>query len=100
MTRRKGERPIERPLDRFTPDHPVARTISQGDHWFYAWLAQKSTPLVRLARITGIPAERFFPIQRGGDVSRAELDALARAWSVSTQDLIRSMAEPRPTIVD
>ena len=33
-------------------------------------------------------------IDRGGQVSRAEVDALARAWDISSGDLIASMPSP------
>lgn len=98
MARLKGQQPIPRPLRPFTDDHPVARSIRTGDHWFYAWLAQSSTPYVRLAKLTGIPIARFYDISTGGAVSRAEIDALARAWSVSAADLIRSIGGVSPIV--
>ena len=91
MSRRKGERPIARPLDTWSNDHPVARMIREGDSWFYAWLYQRATPLVKLARQTGISVPRLMTINNGDRVSRAEVDALARAWSISVGDLIASM---------
>lgn len=94
MSRRKGERPIARPLDSFSHDHPVARCIREGDPWFYAWQRQRATPFERLARQTGIAAARLMTISRGDRVSRAEVDALARAWEISTGDLIASMPSP------
>lgn len=94
MTRRKGERPIARPLDRWSDDHPVARTIRDGDKWFYAWLRQRATPMAKLARQTGISLPRLMTIDSGGQVSRAEVDALARAWDISSGDLIASMPSP------
>ncbi len=97
MTRRKGERPLERRLDRWSSEHPAARMIASGDSWFNAWVAQKATPLRRLSRQTGIGVGRLMTIGQGGHVSRAEIDALARAWTISAADLIASM--PDPTIV-
>jgi hypothetical protein len=85
---------VTRPLDRFADDHPVAGMIVTGDRWFEAWMAQKATPIGRLSKLTGIPPARLFTIDHGGPVSRAELDALARAWSTTTSDLERSIGDP------
>lgn len=93
MTRRKGERPLARPLENWSAQHPVARAIATGSRWFDAWIGQQSTPLVRLARQTGISAARLMTIQSGDRISRAEIDALARAWRVSAGDLIASMPD-------
>ena len=43
--------------------------------------------------------QRFPAITRGDAVSRAEIDALARAWSMSAGDLIASIGE-RTEIVE
>jgi len=94
VTRRKGKRPIARPLDRWSDDHPVARTTREGDKWSYAWLRQRATPMAKLAQQTGISLPRLMTIDRGGQVSRAEVDALARAWDISSGDLIASMPSP------
>lgn len=95
----KGQRPIPIKLDHWHSKHPVARNIATGSHWFDAWLMQNNTPLVRLKALTGIPERRFFAIQQGDDVTRAEIDALARAWSVSSNDLIASIGG-RVKVVD
>jgi hypothetical protein len=94
MSYRKGERPLPIHLDRWSPDHPLAAIISSGTHWFSAWLAQKTTPYHRLEALTGIPRRRLATIGEGGQISRAELDALARAWSISSGDLLASMPDP------
>lgn len=94
MTRRKGERPIPIQLDQWAHDHPVAHAIRTGDTWFGAWQRQKCIPLAKLSRMTGIPVQRFSAIHYNGPLSRAELDALACAWSVSAADLIASMPTP------
>lgn len=97
--RRKGERPVPRRLLDITPSSPVVRMIADGDHWFAAWAIQQATPLARLARTTGIPAPRLHTIQHGDHVSRAEVDALARAWSVSAEGLIGTLPD-RALVVD
>jgi len=89
--RRKGERPLVKHLSVWSDDHPVAQGIRSGDRWFTAWMHQYATPYPRLAQITGIPKDRFPAIEAGGPVSRAELEALARAWCVSVDDLIKSI---------
>jgi len=91
--RRKGERPIPRALTRWSASHPVAHAMRTGDHWFKAWQFQSCIASAKLARDTGIPANRFAAIENGGAVSRAEIDALARAWSVSSGDLIECIGD-------
>jgi len=93
MMRRKGERPVPKRLVVLTPDSPVRRSIAEGDHWFDAWVAGASTPWARLARDTGVPIRRFIAISGGDHLSRTELDALARAWSVSSTDLISTHSD-------
>lgn len=94
MSRRKGERPIPRLLDSWSPKHPVAHAIATGSSWFGAWAMQKAIPQAALARQTGISTARLTAIDHGDRVSRAELDALARAWCISSCDLAASMPEP------
>ena len=91
MMRRKGEQPLPIYLDRWGPDHPVARSIASGTWWFQAWAMQKATPLERLAKTTGIPQRRLLTLCQRDRVSMAEVDALARAWSVSGADLRASI---------
>ena len=97
--RRKGEQPIPKLLDTWSDSHPVANMIRTGSHWFAAWQMQKLTPNVRLARQTGIAPARLSAISAGDRVSRAELDALARAWNVSAGDLEASMGD-KGVVVD
>ena len=94
MSRRKGEKPVIAPLDRWSPDHPVAHMIATGSKWFSAWVAQKATPIFQLARKTGIKPARLMALEMGDYISRAELDAISVAWGVSTGDLIASMPDP------
>ena len=89
--RRKGERLIAKKLERWDPDGHIAESIATGTHWLDAWIMQNNTPFVRLSKATGIPSERFMAITSGDAVSRAEVDALARAWSMTAGDLIASM---------
>ena len=90
--RRKGEGLIAKKLERWDPDGHIAASIATGTHWFDAWLMQNGTPYVRLTALTGIPMQRFSAITLGDAVSRAEIDALARTWSMSASDLIASIS--------
>jgi hypothetical protein len=92
--RRKGERPVIKLLDSWSPDHPVARAMATGSTWYQAWAEQKGTPLTKLVRRTGILPARLLAIDQGDRISRAEIDALAIAWSVSSEDLIASLSDP------
>lgn len=93
MSRRKGERSIPHLLETWSEDHPVALMIRTGSDWFTAWQMQKCTPSAKLARQTGIAVPRLEAISYGDRVSRAEMDALARAWNVSAKDLEASIPE-------
>ncbi len=89
--KRKGERPLPVYLDTWSPAHPVAQSIARGTWWFDAWVGQKTTPYEKLSRLTGIPPNRLATISARDRVSLAELDALARAWSISAGDLRASV---------
>ncbi|USU13439.1 hypothetical protein NF701_06330 [Sphingomonadaceae bacterium OTU29THOMA1] len=93
MSRRKGERPVTVHLDTWSSNHPVYRTIRDGDHWFDAWMMQKSTSIASLSQLTGIPGSRLFSMPSTSRVSMAEVDALARAWVISSSDLIASIGD-------
>ncbi len=94
MSYRKGFPRIPITLDTWSERHPVAKSIASGSYWFDAWVSQRTTYYSRLSHLTGIPANRFIAISQGDRVSRAEVDALARAWSISANDLIASMPSP------
>lgn len=89
--RRKGERPVVKALTNWSESHPVAHMIRTGDHWFQAWQMFACTSDSKLTRLTGISTGRFAAMELGYAVSRAEVDALGRAWGVSAADLIESM---------
>ena len=97
--RRKGEGQVPKTLERWDVDGHIAQSIATGTHWLDAWLMQNGTPYVRLSALTGIPIQRFAAITLGDAVSRAEIDALARAWTMSAGDLIASIGG-RSVIVD
>ena len=89
--RRKGEGLIAKKLEQWDPDGHIAQSIATGTHWLDAWIMQNGTPYVRLTALSGIPTQHFAAITRGDAVSRAEIDALAGAWSMSAGDLIASI---------
>jgi len=91
VTRRKGERPLVKPLAVWSDQHPVAHMIRTGDYWFTAWRAQECTPYGKLSKMTGIPVRRLMEIELRGVVSRAEVEALAKAWCVSSSNLEAAM---------
>lgn len=94
MSRRKGEQPVRKPLAELSAGHPVVRMVANGDHWFEAWVRQECTPYARLQQLTGIPTTRLATLSRQGErVSRAEIDALARAWCVSSEGLISTLPD-------
>lgn len=97
--RRKGKKPVTRTQLAITPSSPVMRVIADGDTWFNAWTFQQCTPLARLARTTGLPMGRLCAIEQGDRISRAEIDALARAWCVSAEGLIGTLPD-RSLVID
>jgi hypothetical protein len=96
--RRKGEQQVPRHVREFTPEMAVARTIREGDAWFYAWNAQETTGGDRLRKRTGIPAGRLKEIASGGPITRAELEALAKAWWITPEGLLASMPDPERVV--
>lgn len=97
--RHQGEKQIPTTLERWDIDGHVAHSIATETHWLDAWLMQNGTPYVHLSALTGIPVPRFAAITRGYAVSRAEIDALARAWSMSASNLLASIGG-RTEIID
>lgn len=93
MSRRKGERPIVKEVRPYSWDHPVAKTIADGDGWFDAWVGQMCTPYAVLTRKTGIANERLFELSFGDAPTLSEIDALAKVWFVPPEGLIASIAD-------
>lgn len=91
--RRKGEQPVPRVL-RTSPVDTVERAMRTGDSWFYAWAMQEATPIPRLAKKTRISVNRLREIESGEAITRAEIEALARAWWITPDALIASMPDP------
>lgn len=93
MAYRKGERPIAKTVRAYTADHPVARWISDGDHWLTAWVGQSTTSWITITKKTGISRERLWEFQRGADPTEAEIEKLAALWWVTPAGLRDSINE-------
>jgi len=52
MVYRKGERAVAKEIRAYTPDHPVAKWIADGDHWLTAWVGQMCTPWQTMTKKT------------------------------------------------
>jgi hypothetical protein len=65
--------------------------MATGDPWFFAWTFQSATPFARLARESGISAERINALDRGSQVTRGEIEGLAKAWRVEPADILTSL---------
>jgi hypothetical protein len=96
--RRKGEQPVSKVVVDWSDDHPVAGSIRRGDKWFFAWLMQMCTPYWRLAKRTGIAEARLREINGGSVITRAELEALAKAWWITPEGLQASMPDDRAVL--
>lgn len=95
--RRKGEQPVPRVVQT-SPIDTVERAMRTGDSWFYAWAMQEATPTPRLAKKTKLSAARLREIETGGAITRAEIEALARAWWITPEALIASMPDPERVV--
>lgn len=92
--RRKGEQPVVRQIEEWTPQHCVAHMIRTGSNWFSAWRVQNGYPFARLERASGVPYGRIADLDLGASITRAEVEIFARLWSISADDLIASMPDP------
>lgn len=89
---RKGERPIEKKVVDYSPDHPVASAIADGDHWMDAWLGQMCTPRAEIKRKTGITEDRIEALTYDDVMpTPTEIEALANLWYVTPEGLMESI---------
>lgn len=95
MVYRKGERPVAKEVRSYTPDHPVARWIADGDRWLTAWVGQMCTPWPTITKRTGIARARIEELNRGADPTSDEIEKLAELWWVTQEGLRRSIAEAK-----
>lgn len=96
--RRKGEQPVPLKVVGWSDDHAVAHSMKTGTPWFSAWIGQMCTPFDRLRKRTGIRQARLAEIEDGATFTRAELEALARAWLITPEGLFASMPDPERVI--
>lgn len=95
MVYRKGERPVERRVVEYSPDHPAASGIADGDHWMDAWLGQMCTPWETITRKTGISRERIEELNDDAEPTPDEIEKLAALWWVAPEGLRRSIEEAK-----
>lgn len=98
MVYRKGERPVANEVKPYTPDHPVARWIKDGDSWVMAWVGQMCTPWGVVAKKTGIAIERIDELDDGEEPTNDEIEALAALWWTTPIGLRRSIEDARPAM--
>lgn len=91
MVYRKGERPIEKQVVDYSPDHPVAGGIADGDHWMDAWLGQMCTPWEMITRKTGISRARIEELNDDTEPTSDEIEKLAALWWVTPEGLRKSI---------
>lgn len=89
--RRKGEQKLERQWMPWGPGHPVVRMMASGDSWFRAWQGQAGVVWPVIARRCGIPMERMHELDRGGQPTEAEVQALAALWNCPVADIWASI---------
>lgn len=96
--RRRQESPwlvAERNRVRTAPTQGVAHRIADGETTFQAWRVENTTPVRKLARLTGIDVNRLLAFEMGHALPQAdELVALAKALRVVPELLMPSVAEP------
>ncbi|QUM70833.1 hypothetical protein [Sphingopyxis granuli] len=95
MVYRKGERRLAKGVRSYSPDHPVARWIAEGDRWLTAWVGQMNTPWPAITRKTGIARARIEELNQGGEPTDDEIEKLAALWFVTPEGLRRSIDEAR-----
>ena len=93
MVYRKGERPVEKQVVDYSPDHPVSSGIADGDHWLDAWLGQMCTPWETITRKTGITRARIEELNDDAEPTSDEIEKLAALWWVTPEGLQRSIEE-------
>lgn len=95
MVYRKGERPVEKRVVDYSPTHPVASAIADGDGWMDAWLGQFCTPWEMITRKTGISRKRIEEMTKDAEPADEEIDKLAALWRTSPEGLRRSIDEAK-----
>lgn len=95
MVHRKGERPVENQVVDYSPNHPVASAIADGDQWMDAWLGQFCTPWDAITKKTGISRARIKELNAEADPTDDEIEKLAALWWTTPAGLRRSIEEAK-----
>jgi transcriptional regulator with XRE-family HTH domain len=94
--RRRGKSPwleAEKTRVRTTAPMGVAHRIASGETAFYAWRVENATPVKKMVRETGIPANRLDLFEMGYALPHPdELEALAKALRVTPEEEIDAVA--------
>ena len=69
--------------------------MREGDHWLYAWLAQRTTPLHVIERKARIPRDRLDAFRQGAEPTPEEIERLAALWQQPPAALAASIAYHR-----
>lgn len=93
--RRKGERPIVTPPEPWSEDHPIARSMREGDRWLYAWLSQRTTPYPVIERKAKISRARIDELWNHAMPTPDEIERLAALWKQPPEALAASIAFDR-----
>lgn len=83
---------------RYTPEHPVARWIADGDSWVMAWVGQMCTPWGVVSQKTGISMERIDELDDGEEPTDEEVEELAALWWTTPTGLRKSIEDARPAM--
>jgi transcriptional regulator with XRE-family HTH domain len=96
--RRRQESPwlvAERNRVRTTPTQGILHRLADGETTFQAWRVENTTPIRKLARLTGIDVNRLLAFETGRALPHAdELEVLAKELRVIPDLLMPPMAEP------
>jgi transcriptional regulator with XRE-family HTH domain len=85
----------ERNRVRTAPPPGVRHRVADGETTFQAWRVENTTPVRKLARLTGIDVDRLLAFEMGHALPQAdELDVLAKALRVIPELLMPPVAEP------
>lgn len=98
MVYRNGERRTEKHVRAYTPEHPVARLIAEGDGWLLAWVCQMCTPWETVSRKTSIAVERIGELNRGEEPTAEEVERLSLLWWTTPAGLRKSIEDSRPAM--
>ena len=95
LMRRKGERPIVKPMLTEVP-WPAAQRILEGDPPMQVWREHAALPLRKLSRLTKIGERLLMDLERYPELAEpAELEDIAKALLIPVDFLTIMPADPR-----